>query len=251
MDSPTGRARQTPRPGTPNVKSMSSNPSTFSQPISAAPHKAPHSHTTASATAGTAYVTAAALPGSQVAKTAVTAARRSSGHVLVHADSRQSSSLLGDTDSDDSGYSQLDSDSSADSCSNADRRAVPCSSLPATGTVSRRRLQIADALQHLGHLGSPSAALHISHLSQDVMAASGLVASPCAGSTSQNHIGGNSVACCVRDDAHAPINHGGTQDALLLQTNQVMQWLGMDEAWFEESFLPAAGIALHAPGNEH
>ena len=68
-----------------------------------------------------------------------------------------------------------------------------------------------------------------------------------------SHMNGNTVVSCVSthdteaipsDDVDRSTAAYTAHDPLLRESNQVMQWFGMSETWFEEDFLPYAMRAM-------
>lgn len=199
-----------------------------------------------SSAAAAAYKTAAAV-GYQPAATTVTNSGRDGD--VRGADSKPNAQSNDLSDSGDSGWSLLDSDSSLESCSSA---AADCNHshqdsrsqiVHTKGIVSRRCVQITEALQQSSSNAKAWGAGHTeqTQTGNTIQKPSLLVSRQAhAGSETHSHIEGNTLVCCVSGRGQEPcsaVQHC-FQDPLLLQTTEVMRWLGMDARWFEETFLP-------------
>lgn len=261
-DTRLGRLKQVQRPGTPNVRaegtssvlrSTSAAVAAFERLHKKAPIRQQLSVSAGSAAAA-AYKTAAAIGHQPVTVRNAADKTVGSSRAGINSDGSVSIDL---SDSDDSSWSLLNSDSSAESCSNSasdDRELQQESKVQLSytpGAVSKRRLQITEALQHSQPNGSLS--MHLTQQRQQkdagLVTAGSMASNTCeaAGhadeaSGSHSHIGGNTVLSCTSGRSHSvqlPLQ-SRAQHALMLQSKEVMHWLGMDDAWFEETFLPLA-----------
>ena len=155
------------------------------------------------------------------------------------------------SDSDDSGWSLLDSDSSLESCSNAAAGDEQSQLVYTPGTVSRRCSQINEALQHAGnsHDASITTRQKLSGATTISSSLNNSLGRPHSHTTNgtDSHIGGNTLICISSKGQAIHSGHQQwIQEPLMQQSSEIMHWLGMDNMWFEETFLPVAESSVQS-----
>ena len=262
-DSQLGRFKPVQRPGTPNVKPVGTSAAPGMRTTSAAVTAFANLHKPTSAPEGPGLSVSSALAAAAAYKTAAAVAHQLAVTAVAKSESKRVEipdragirpTALPSTelsDSDDSGWSLLDSDSSLESCSNAAAGVEQSQLVYTPGTVGRRCLQISEALQHAGnnHDASMTTRQKLSGATTIISSPNNSLGRPHSYTTNgtDRHIGGNTLVCI---SSKGQATHSGQQqwmqEPLMQQSSEIMHWLGMDNMWFEETFLPLAESSVQS-----